>query len=178
MMTAREAMAQAIERAQLGDVEPGRLWLDIARELRLGTLPVAMSGQGKGYEDEPQPFVVTRTQNGPNPPGLNVAVAPDGQLVYTDRAETQVMQRVASESTPAYDEAGQSLGDTRSIPHRIAHPQEDAVGPSSTCLTPECGLPVIWIRGRGWVHDTPSHTASCDKAAEEAAGGDAQRSPA
>lgn len=34
--SAREAMRQAIERAQLGDLEGGRLWLDIARELRAG----------------------------------------------------------------------------------------------------------------------------------------------
>lgn len=32
----REAMCQAVERAQLGEFDGARLWLDIARELRLG----------------------------------------------------------------------------------------------------------------------------------------------
>lgn len=34
--TPGEAMQQAVERAQLGDIEGGTLWLGIARELRLG----------------------------------------------------------------------------------------------------------------------------------------------
>jgi hypothetical protein len=51
--TAREALAEAVNLARAGDAHLGRLWLDIATELRLGTLPVVMSGQGKGYEDEP-----------------------------------------------------------------------------------------------------------------------------
>ena len=37
--TPGEAMRQAIERAQLGDIEGGNLWLGIARELRLGASP-------------------------------------------------------------------------------------------------------------------------------------------
>lgn len=48
MMTSREAMQQAIERAQLGEFEGGRLWLDIARELREGAAhPDVMRMPGK-----------------------------------------------------------------------------------------------------------------------------------
>lgn len=39
MMTAREAIAEAIECARGNDVEIGMLWLDIARELREGSVP-------------------------------------------------------------------------------------------------------------------------------------------
>jgi hypothetical protein len=39
MITAREAMARAIDRAEHGDIELGQLWLAIARELREGSRP-------------------------------------------------------------------------------------------------------------------------------------------
>jgi len=35
----RQAMRQAFERAQLGEFEAARLWLDLARELRVGSMP-------------------------------------------------------------------------------------------------------------------------------------------
>lgn len=53
MITAREAMVEAIRKAEAELYEGAQVWLGIATELRLGTLPVVMSGQGKGYEDEP-----------------------------------------------------------------------------------------------------------------------------
>lgn len=39
MMTAREAMEWAIQSGRSGDIEIGRFWLDVARELREGSAP-------------------------------------------------------------------------------------------------------------------------------------------
>lgn len=61
LITAREAMSRAIARAELGEIELARMWLDIARELRVGSggvigpplpKPVLLDA-GQRYEDEP-----------------------------------------------------------------------------------------------------------------------------
>jgi hypothetical protein len=44
MINARDAMARAIDCAERGDVELGKLWLGIARELRAGSRPAPSSG--------------------------------------------------------------------------------------------------------------------------------------
>lgn len=193
-------MEQAINQATRGDIKGGHLWLAIAVELRTGTLPVEMSGRGKGYEEDPGlpkgPQAMTENERAseaasvfgdPEPP-VRVGLTPDGQLAYAygqrltfgldpdevivptpepayRRAETEVLERIPGESTPAYEAAGESLEDTRSIPLGIAHPLAESVGPNSTCITQGCGLDVVWIKGIGWTHDVSGHPVSCERAA-------------
>jgi hypothetical protein len=56
MLTAREAMEQAIRKAETGMIEGARLWLDIARELREGVAGdqavLAVSGPVVGPKDD------------------------------------------------------------------------------------------------------------------------------
>jgi hypothetical protein len=151
-------MEQAIERAQLGDLEAGRLWLDIATELRCGSVPDIF-----GDPEPPADARVVQDDINRMLSRTPVVLADDGQLAYA-RAETEVLQRIPEESTPTYEAAGESLGETKAIPHRIAHPQAESEGPNSQCLS--CTLPLIWIPRLGWVHDVEGHSASCDKALE------------
>jgi hypothetical protein len=167
--TPREAMAQAVERAKVGDYEGGHVWTAIARELREGAqrgheLPVPRIEPDHGGADLLVEPTYGRTHGGEPAYHEGGIVVPVPEPAYR-RAETTVMERVSDETTPAYEAAGESLGETKAIPLRIAHPQEDDRGPNSMCIN--CYKPVIWIKGRGWVHDVPSHSASCETASRD-----------
>jgi hypothetical protein len=205
MLSAREAMQQAIERAQVGDIKGGMLWLGIARELRQGTV------QQSTYEGEPvfgipdeesvDPHKYRASGHGerahlcwcgrgelaPVHHEPNYGATMDGQPAYQPggvivvpaqepayrRAETEVLERIPQEPTPAYEAAGNSLETTRAIPYRVAHPEADEQGPDMRCLS--CLLPIVFINGRGWSHDVEGHPASCDNAAAIINGGPYER---
>lgn len=176
MLTAKEAMEYAINRAQVGDYEGGFLWTTIARELRQGesaarSLPVGPQSM-TAEQIAAEHFAVFSE---PVPSEPVIGLAPDGQLAYgqrfmtgrkadQERAETEVMRRVPAEATPAYEAAGESLGETQLIPDGIAHPQADSQGANSTCVRPSCGIAVVWVRNAGWLHDVEGHPASCENA--------------
>lgn len=150
MITAREALDRATECAERGDIARGTLWLGIAREVREDAWMRASSGGVKLEAAEPaeareDSWLAANTRTLP------------GGTAY-DRVETEVIRRTPGETTPAYDAAGETLGNTVSIPITIAHPQSESRGPNSTCVN--CGEDVFWERGRGWLHDQ-SGSARC-----------------
>lgn len=165
MITAREALDRATGCAERGDIARGTLWLGIARELREDAWMRASTGGVKlGIGDDPEEWLAsnTRTPSGEQayrPEQVRVGYdAVADQLVTLPapepahrRAETEVIQRTPDETTPVYEAAGESLGNTVSIPITVAHPQPHSQGPNSTCVN--CGEDVFWERGSGWMHD-------------------------
>jgi hypothetical protein len=171
-VNAPEALERAIECAERGDIARGTLWLGIARELREGTRrPLASGGIiRKSSEPEWRREGLAWQRNESSRPDACYCVAEPGghdagslpgcrpgevaplvpEPAYR-RAETEVIRRTQDEQTPAYEAAGETLGDTVSIPVTIAHPQGNSLGPNSTCVN--CGDDVFWERGSGWLHD-------------------------
>lgn len=215
MLSAKDAMQQAIERAQIGDIQAGMLWLGIARELRQGSIlatdrPAPETGErnlcrwcrgtihlsddsdwvhvdtddvccaesprtsGRIEQDsEGNDLLVLHNNSAENAQALPLFQGGQleygktygGEPAYGQRTETEVIERMPSEPTPAYEAAGEGLGDTAlMVPAGVASPQADSQGPNSECLS--CGEPVVWIRGRGWTHDVQGHPHSCKRAAE------------
>jgi hypothetical protein len=188
MMTPREAMQQAIERAQLADWEGAYCFLAIATELRVGSVPDPGPSTLAAEADAathlgtpitlrcPVPGCTAMTQDMPGHLADYHSGSPeerrmraffgttmDGRPAYA--GETAVIPR--QPDPPIYEQAGETLEETKAVPTRVAHPQEGSLGIHSTCLDPDCSLKIVWIKGRGWCHDVPSHTSSCDKAAQE-----------
>jgi hypothetical protein len=181
IMSARQAMQQAIERAQLGEFDDARLWLDIARELRAGEKDARPPRTGGIVNPKPGPSAEWFTKAASTgkvsrdvPTEVIVGHDPGtGQLAFgqrfmagataPERAETVVMQRAQDESTPAYEEAGQTLGDTQGLPRRIATPcpvHLRGEGYTDTCITPGCEAPIVWSEQLGWRH-AAGQTLAC-----------------
>jgi hypothetical protein len=181
MMSARQAMARALRWAdEEQELERARLWLDIARELRAGekdARPLRTGGIVKPRADVEEWFTkAASTGKVSRDVPTEVIVGHDpgtGQLAFgqrfmagataPERAETVVMQRAQDESTPAYEEAGQTLGDTQGLPRRIATPcpvHLRGEGYTDTCITPGCEAPIVWSEQLGWRH-AAGQTLAC-----------------
>jgi hypothetical protein len=196
IMSAREAMANAISCVQDSDDVGARLWLDIARELREGSsterreYPLRIGGIVKPRADVEEWFVkrhgrTARKLRGPAHAHLDAPctedcyepIAPaateavterfylntrtDAVNVPPERAETVVMQRAQDEATPAYEEAGQMLGDTRSLPRRIATPSVIGSRDNQECGD-QCGTQVVWVDNTTqWRHDIQGWPLAC-----------------
>lgn len=172
--TARAAMRQAVERAQLGEWDGARVWIDIARELRLGEasparplprpldtvapeqvrhlgddslLPVC----GATTAEDPRGALVTfRAVDSNCPACLSVDRLPDNLAAYAGEPATMRIDRVA---VPAPEPAYRSA-DTAVIP--VADGDEY---PSPRCAY--CDYSLVWFApGPGpdidampyWVH--------------------------
>lgn len=178
MKTAREAMAEAIRKAEAGQRDEARLWLDIARELREGAAeaPAAMPehlGPIRPYlrdpdAEDPAPQVEV-VWFGNTPPGGDVvtfdASTIEGEQrsvtvsVPRERREQQVQRDATTETTPIYEGAGDDLGATVVISVPVARP-DDLPGPPWECAY--CSVEIVWENGRGWVHDIEGRPAACE----------------
>jgi hypothetical protein len=162
IMSARQAMQQAIERAQLGEPLMARLWLDIATELRAGEKDARPLRTGGIVNPKPGP-VTAHFFGGAPTERFYLNTRTDAVNVPPERAETVVMQRAQDESTPAYEEAGQTLGDTQGLPRRMATPcpvHLRGEGYTDTCITPGCEAPIVWSEQLGWRH-AAGQTLAC-----------------
>jgi hypothetical protein len=174
-------MRQAIERAQMGEFDGARVFLDIARELRLGSAPSPALQRTKHLGDH-YLLPICEPDAGANPEGSLVTFSLPGvtcrdclrlatrrQICYCDvEPGGHISGTITSCSSvrPVGETAGTRVerldipqDDTPSIPVGVAHPEPGSVGETSTCLN--CTYPVRWMRGPGWVHDRDHYPAPC-----------------
>ena len=135
MMTAKEAMANAIARTELGDYGGGQIWLGIARELRLGSVPARdvgalrvggdmftpiehIAGYIRGQVPFPSESAIgfARARAAAIVAGVSASDAERSLLdEILRRAEENapLPDRWLANTTPIYETAGETLGDTQ-----------------------------------------------------------------
>jgi hypothetical protein len=143
MISAAEAMERAIDKGDTGRLDEARFWLDVARELRVGTRRLSVTAGPPGVTSGEiaaaarRVFGLSESDYG-RTHGGEPAFNPGGIIETTA-------------DTPIYEAAGDQLGDTEIIPTQIAHPEPESRGGYARCLN--CPYSLRWVRSSGWVHD-------------------------
>lgn len=185
MMSAREAMVCAIACAQIDDAPGGRLWLDIARELRQGEW---MSASVKGVELAPGGPITGETTREWIAKQIRMKKYP--RLLPTDDDADQIVDYRRGQDAPpsakatsyararvrALD-AGMGIhhvdertlldeilqradGDTQVM--QVPTPRTRAEpSPTRDTECEHCILDVQWIDGMGFAHDVPGRIVAC-----------------
>jgi hypothetical protein len=165
MMSARQAMRETVERAQLGDLEGASLWVRIAAELRQGEWMTA-SVQGVQLalpdEDDPADRILDYSRGQQDPPSERTA-----QYARARRRamEAGVRPHLVQERTLIDEILQRADGDTQvmqaPIPRTMAEPFpviEDEVRPEG-CQ--HCVIGIRWTEGMGYFHDVKGYIVAC-----------------
>lgn len=147
--TPGEAMQQAVERAQLGDIEGGTLWLGIARELRLGAATPPARPIPRPLEDRSELVAEADLATaGVIPPPIARHVEHEEQLAAGEYAGETASARVQRLAMPADPPA------YRSAQTEIIRYDPGDEGDMPRCGQRGCGhsveldlsqIPAIWV---------------------------------
>lgn len=132
--TPAEAMRQAIERAQLGDYEHARFWLDVAIELRRGARP-------RLAPCSPEPCQPIGCDNGYHIAGCWYAEA-DDPVEHLAQPPAPAGEPAAQRIDRTFAEAG---ADETAIMRRVPADPGDATAVVELPMCAHCGHALTWV---------------------------------